>query len=164
MKRSVMTLQVYLLAMFVATSVMAHGKKKDSVESESVEFGEQLDFGRVGKSAETVREVVVEMTDRFRFKPSKLTVKRGETVRLVFRNGGALLHEWIIGMPEEIKKHAALMRRFPNMEHDDPHNVHVPPGEQRELVWQFNRSGTFEFACLLPGHFEAGMKGIVEVQ
>jgi uncharacterized cupredoxin-like copper-binding protein len=128
------------------------------------DYGEQQPFGRAGKRAEAKRTVVVEMSDAFRFTPSTLQFKRGETVRLVFRNTGAQVHEWVIGTPEEIAEHADLMRRFPNMEHDEAHNVHVPAGEERELVWQFNRPGTFAFACLLPGHREAGMHGTTEVR
>ncbi len=110
------------------------------------------------------RTVVVEMSDQMRFSPEALVVKRNETVRFVVRNRGTVMHEMVIGTPEELAEHAALMKRFPDMEHDAPHMAHVKPGASGEIVWNFNRAGTFEFACLAPGHFEAGMIGRVVVR
>jgi len=55
------------------------------------------------------------------------------------------------------------MRKHPNMEHDEPYMVHVASGKRGQIVWQFNRAGAFEFACLIPGHFEAGMRGTITV-
>jgi uncharacterized cupredoxin-like copper-binding protein len=49
------------------------------------------------------------------------------------------------------------------MEHDEPYMVHVAPGKTGEMTWTFNRAGDFEFACLIPGHYEAGMIGKVNV-
>jgi uncharacterized cupredoxin-like copper-binding protein len=63
----------------------------------------------------------------------------------------------------ELKKHAALMQKFPSMEHEDPNAVTVEPGKTGTLIWQFTRAGKFDFACLVPGHFEAGMIGRIEV-
>ena len=88
----------------------------------------------------------------------------GETLQLDFKNTGQMRHEWALGTPFELSEHMELMRRFQNMEHDEPHMVHVDPGQKQQLVWQFNRKGEFAYACLLPGHFEAGMRGTVEVQ
>lgn len=159
----------FLLVLTWADNGLGHGTEDHSgvppaKYAEFAEYGEQQLFGRSGKHAEATRVITLEMTDRFQFQPERLRVKQGETLRLVFRNSGALVHEWVLGTAQEIARHAELMRRFPNMEHDEPHMVHVPPGQERELVWQFNRPGTFVFACLLPGHFEAGMKGTVEVR
>ena len=64
---------------------------------------------------------------------------------------------------QTLNENAALMKKFPNMEHDEPYMAHVPPGKQREIVWTFNRTGEFDFACLLPGHYEAGMVGRIRV-
>ena len=64
----------------------------------------------------------------------------------------------------ENAKHAELMVKFPNMEHDEPYMAHVPPGQTRDIVWTFNRAGTFEFACLIAGHYGAGMKGSITVE
>ncbi len=99
------------------------------------------------------------MSDDMRFTPSRIEVRQGETVRLVMRNTGAVLHELVIGTPKELEAHAALMLKFPGMEHDEPYMAHVKPGETGEIVWTFNRAGEFDFACLIAGHFQAGMRG-----
>jgi uncharacterized cupredoxin-like copper-binding protein len=70
----------------------------------------------------------------------------------------------VIGTPKELQEHAEMMRKHPNMEHDEPYMAHVSPGKTGDIVWTFNREGDFEFACLLPGHFEAGMRGTIRVR
>ena len=80
------------------------------------------------------------------------------------KNDGKTLHEIVLGTQDELAKHAELMRKFPDMEHDEPHIVHVRPGHSEEMIWTFNRPGEFQFACLIPGHFEAGMFGKIIVK
>jgi uncharacterized cupredoxin-like copper-binding protein len=108
--------------------------------------------------------VTIDMADTMRFDPADLVVGRNETVRFVVHNRGATMHEMVIGTPDDLAEHAALMKRFPDMVHDAPHMAHVQPGATGEIVWRFNRAGTFQFACLAPGHFEAGMVGRVVVR
>jgi uncharacterized cupredoxin-like copper-binding protein len=74
-----------------------------------------------------------------------------------------VLHEFVIGTRAENEAHAALMVKFPDMQHDEPWMAHVPPGQVGEVVWTFNRAGTFEFACLMAGHYQAGMAGQLQV-
>lgn len=125
---------------------------------------EQKSFGIAGNKKALTRTVIVDMTDDMRFSPRDLRVKEGDTLRFVFRNKGRVMHEWVLGTAQELKDHAELMRKFPNMDHNEAHMAHVAPGETREMVWHFNRPGTFSFACLMPGHFEAGMVGTVIVE
>ena len=125
---------------------------------------EQKDWGIGGDAADVSRTIEINMTDDMRFTPDQITVKLGETVRLVAINSGQVLHEIVIGSAEELAEHAEMMKKHPNMEHDEPYMAHVDPGEKGEIIWTFNRAGTFEFACLIPGHFEAGMKGTIVVQ
>lgn len=125
---------------------------------------EDTAFGREGDPARAKRTIRVDMADTMRFSPAEITVKRGETVKLVATNKGQVLHEMVLGTADELKKHAEMMRKFPGMEHDEPHMAHVKPGKSGEIVWQFTRPGEFQFACLLPGHFEAGMVGKVTVK
>jgi Cu/Ag efflux protein CusF len=103
------------------------------------------------------------MGDDMRFTPSHIEVKLGETVRLVVHNDGKVLHELVLGTRAELDKHAALMLKHPNMAHDDPWMAHVDPGKSGDIYWTFNRAGSFEFACLIPGHFQAGMRGTLRV-
>ena len=98
-----------------------------------------------------------------RFTPDRIDVRLGETVRFDVSNAGKVMHEFVIGTKKENEAHAALMVKFPNMEHDEPYMAHVPPGKTAELVWQFNRAGEFDFACLIAGHYQAGMVGKIKV-
>lgn len=152
---------IALLSMAATPSVYAHGEKKHTSAAETV--AEQTAWGIAGKPAQVTRTVTIDMTDAMRFTPAKLTVKEGDTVRFVVRNRGRMLHEMVIGTPDELAKHAAMMAKFPNMEHDEPYMVHVDPGKTGEITWTFNRAGQFEFACLIAGHYEAGMRGTLTV-
>ena len=125
---------------------------------------EDTPFGREGDPAHVTRTVRVGMADTMRFTPGSVSVRRGETVRFVVHNDGRVLHEMVLGTAEALARHAELMKRFPEMEHADPNMAHVQPGATGEIVWQFTRPGDFEFACLQPGHFEAGMVGKVHVK
>ncbi len=104
------------------------------------------------------------MRDTMRFTPSHIVVKRGETIRFILTNKGKLKHEMVLGSRSELKEHAALMRQFPEMEHAEPNQVAVGPGKTGELIWQFTQTIKVDFACLQPGHFEAGMVGKVAVK
>lgn len=122
------------------------------------------DFGRPGDPKKVTRTIQVDMRDTMRFSPDNLTVRRGDTVRLKVANKGQVMHELVLGTPEDIQKHWEAMKKHPDMAHDDPSMVHVAPGRTGEIIWQFTRAGEFHFACLLPGHFEAGMRGKVLVK
>lgn len=143
---------------------IAHGDTHSTSPGETAPQVEQTSFGIAGNPAAASRTVTIEMSDRMRFDPATVTVKRGDTVRFVLRNRGAQLHEMVLGTPKELAEHAALMRKFPDMEHDAPYMAHVKPGATGEIVWRFNRAGTFQFACLVAGHFEAGMTGLITVK
>ena len=139
----------------------AHGEKKHAPVAEAA--AEQTAWGIAGQPERITRTITLDMTDAMRFTPDTLTVQEGDTVRFVVNNRGRMLHEMVIGTPEELAKHAALMARFPDMQHDEPYMVHVGPGQAGEIVWHFNRTGAFEFACLITGHYEAGMRGTLTV-
>jgi uncharacterized cupredoxin-like copper-binding protein len=124
----------------------------------------QQAFGVAGDSKKISRTVTVSMSDTMRFEPASIRVQRGETVKFVVRNDGKLMHELVLGTLTDLKAHAEAMRKHPGMAHDEPHLVHVKPGKTQSLVWHFNRSGEFHFACLVAGHFEAGMVGTLAVQ
>jgi len=121
-------------------------------------------YGRPGDPAKVSRTVAIDMSDAMRFTPSLITAKKGETIRFALANSGKVRHEMVLGSSRELKEHAALMRKFPEMEHTDPNRLSVDPGKTGTLVWQFTRAGTFDFACLQPGHFEAGMRGKITVK
>lgn len=124
---------------------------------------EQKDWGIAGDAKKVVRTITLTMADNMRFTPDRIEVKEGETVRLRVRNAGKMLHELVIGTPKELAEHAEMMLKHPGMEHDEPYMVHVTPGKTGQIVWTFNRTGEFEFACLIAGHYQAGMKGSIRV-
>lgn len=148
-----------LMAM-ATVPVLAHG---DKAMSTGPVVKEQKPWGIAGDLKAAKRTVTISMDDKMRFTPDTLSFKEGETVRFIVKNQGKLLHELVIGTRAELDAHAALMEKFPNMAHDEPYMAHVDPGKQGGLVWTFNRAGDFEFACLVAGHFAAGMKGRITV-
>jgi uncharacterized cupredoxin-like copper-binding protein len=125
---------------------------------------EEKAFGRAGDPQKVSRTVRIVGTDDMRYTPAEIRVRRGDTVKFVVRNGGKQLHETVLGTLPELEEHYELMKKFPDMEHDEPHMVHLKPGETGEMVWQFTKVGEFYFGCLMPGHFEAGMIGKIVVR
>lgn len=111
---------------------------------------------------------IIEMTAKegdgvMAFEPAKIVVQQGEQIKFVIKNAGELDHEFMLESFEANKKHAVEMLKNPEMEHDDPNGKRIVSKKQAEIVWKFSKPGTFEYACLIPGHYDAGMRGVVEV-
>ena len=121
------------------------------------------DWGIAGEAKDAQRGIAVGMADNMKFTPERIEVRQGETLKFVVRNTGKVMHEFVIGTKAENAKHAEMMVKFPTMEHDEPYMAHVAPGKTGEIVWTFNRAGEFEFACLIAGHYQAGMVGTITV-
>jgi uncharacterized cupredoxin-like copper-binding protein len=120
--------------------------------------------GNPKRPARTIPITMREMDGKMVFIPDRIEVRRGEQVRFVLRNNGELDHEFMLATTDENLKHAELMKKFPEMEHDDPNGKRLNPKKTGELIWRFTKSGTFEYGCLIPGHREAGMTGFVVVK
>jgi uncharacterized cupredoxin-like copper-binding protein len=103
------------------------------------------------------------MLDTMRFTPDSIMVKQGETIKLIVKNSGKVKHEMVLGTEKELKEHAEVMKKNPEMEHADENQITVQPGKSGEIIWQFTKAGKVNFACLQPGHYEAGMKGALMV-
>lgn len=159
---------LHLFATAMALSSAAAWPHGDEAQSKHHRYDaskvEETAFGHEGDPGKVQRVVRLGMSDAMRFTPADVVIKRGETVKFLVHNDGKVLHEMVLGTPEELKEHAALMKRFPEMEHSDPNMAHVKPGASGEIVWQFTKAGEFQFGCLQPGHFEAGMVGKVTVK
>ena len=139
-----------LNAMAAGTHAGGHGHDDEAI-------------GKPGIASKVTRTVKVDMLDTMRFTPSSFAVKQGETIRFVVKNSGQLPHEMVLGKEKDLKEHYEVMKKNPEMEHDDPNSVSVQPGKTGEMIWQFTKAGKVDFACLHPGHYDAGMKGQVRV-
>lgn len=120
-------------------------------------------IGKPGVASQSTRTINVDMADSMRFTPADISVKQGETVRFVIKNSGQIKHELVLGTQRELKEHYEVMKKNPEMEHADANMLTLAPGKSGEIVWQFTKAGKVDFACLQPGHYDAGMKGAVNV-
>ncbi|MGE8149430.1 cupredoxin domain-containing protein [Pseudomonas frederiksbergensis] len=146
---------------------------------------QSYDFGQPAPAAKASRSVEVVMGD-MSFDPKAIEIKAGETIRFVLVNKGQLLHEFNLGdaamhaahqqemlkmqqsgmlTPTAMKEmdHGAMAGMEHEMKHDDPNSVLVPPGKTAELTWTFTKATNLEFACNIPGHYQAGMVGKLTV-
>ena len=133
----------------------------------SAHDAEHFSAGEPGNPKKPARTIYVTMYDddgTMKFVPARLDVKTGEQVRFIIQNKGEVKHEFTLASVEDNNKHAELMKKYPEMEHDDPNSKTVDPGKTAEILWRFSKTGTFEFACLIPGHREVGMHGAVTVK
>lgn len=126
-------------------------------------------FGEPASAAEADRSVRVRAYDSMTFDPSPVTVEAGETVRFVVTNAGDAQHSFTLGTPAYQHRHEEAMAGMPTGEladhmDDTPNGVVVSPGETGTLTWTFEQGGPVQFACHIPGHYRAGMKGAVRLQ
>ena len=123
--------------------------------------------GTPGDPKKPARTIVVTMKQEYgvmEYVPNRIEVKRNEQIRFVLRNVDKESHEFLLATAADNLKHAAIMKKHPEMEHDDPNAKTVAAGAETEILWRFNKPGTFEFVCLIPGHREQGMVGSVHVK
>ena len=126
--------------------------------------GTETEFGSYDPDMKADRTIEVSMSDDMKFTPDVINVKQGEVLKFVHTNKGKLMHEFVLGTPELLDEHAEMMKKFPGMEHDEPYMLHVPPGKSGAMMWRFDQPGEISFGCLIPGHFDAGMKGKLVVE
>ena len=129
--------------------------------------GEHFSAGEPGDPKQPARVIKVAMREdgkKMFFEPAHITVRKDEQIRFVLSNDGFESHEFVLATVAENRKHAELMRKYSHMEHDDPNAKRLTLLADGEIVWKFTRRGTFEYACLIPGHREAGMHGTIAVK
>ena len=156
------TISFFAAFALATAAILSFGAARSAPAEHSHSHGDPI--GQPGDPKKISRTIQVAMTDQMRFQPASISVRQGETIRFVVRNSGKVKHEMVLGTQAELKEHAELMQKHPEMEHDDPNAVAVEPGKTGQLIWQFTNAGTVDFACLVPGHFEAGMVGKVGVR
>ena len=142
-------------ALLLSLTAVAAGDHADGHHNETI--------GKPGLAAKVTRTIQVDMQDDMRFHAADLSVKQGETIRFVITNSGKLKHEMVLGTDKDLKAHYELMKKFPEMEHADANMITLAPGQRGNIIWQFTKAGKVDFACLQPGHYDAGMKGMVMV-
>nr|WP_256835197.1 cupredoxin family protein [Pseudomonas oleovorans] len=166
MKRLISPLPALLLAALLpALQAQAHeDSHAGHGDMQMMDHGPaQKPWGIAGQADKVDRTVEIRMGDSMRFTPERLQVRQGETIRFVHHNDGKLMHEFVLGTRQTLDEHAAEMLRAPGMAHGEAYMAHVAPEAQGEMIWTFNRAGEFEFACLIAGHYQAGMRGSIEV-
>ena len=146
------------------TEQMHHDDDMDHMHELTHEESHRSDIGKPGTPENVSRTVAITMDDTLRFHPDRISVKAGETIRFFLTNNGDLEHEMVLGSMEELTTHAEMMRSMPDMQHTEPNMARLRPGQRGGIVWQFDKTGTVHFACLIPGHMEAGMVGRVDVE
>lgn len=151
-------------AAILASTLSAHaGGAGDHAHGSGMAKADDWEIGRPGRAEDVTRTIEIDMLEPeaggMVFNPAELRIEPGETIRFVVTNRGVLDHEMIIDTLEANMEHAQVMMRNPDMHHDDPNGVSLAPGESGELIWTFSQAGTFQFACLIPGHMDAGMHG-----
>ena len=142
-------------SLLLAMSAMASGTHAAGHDDEAV--------GKPGVASKITRTITMDMTDNMRFGAPNVTAKQGETIRFIVKNSGKVKHEMVLGTENVLKEHYEVMKKNPEMEHADANMVTVAPGKTGEIIWQFTQAGKIDFACLQPGHYDAGMKGVVMV-
>ena len=145
-------LTILSVACLAASTAVAHEAARDTGASAAKGTGK------------LVLVDIREADGKMLFAPDRLDVAKGETIRFVVHNAGALPHEFVIGTKAANAEHAKMMAEMPGMEHHDSNAISLKPGATKALTWRFAKPGSFEFACLLPGHYEAGMHGEVLVR
>jgi len=155
------TLRLALLTIPVAAPALA-----DAGHAPGSAHGEAA-YGKPGDPRKPTRTMLVTMRDKdgaMIFIPDRFEIRRGEQIRFMLRNSGAVDHEFVLATAEENRKHMEEMMKNPDMEHDDPNAKRLKPGTTGEIVWHFTKAGTFDIACLIPGHLQAGMHATVIVK
>ncbi|MCY1360593.1 Copper binding protein, plastocyanin/azurin family [compost metagenome] len=149
-----------LLLAAIASPALASGSHAGG-HGEAMAVGEP---GQKAKATQTIRITMSETDDgKMIFTPSTFKVRKGQTIRFAVKNAGELDHEFVLDQEDKIMEHKVAMEKFPEMEHDDPNAIRLAAGESGEIIWKFTNDGTFKIACLVPGHYDAGMHGDVTV-
>tara|TARA_R110002126_G_scaffold226044_2_gene370800 strand:- start:3188 stop:3694 length:507 start_codon:yes stop_codon:yes gene_type:complete len=166
MKNIILTTAAFMLFTGSALAAGSHSGGHDG-DVKSDDHNAEMAVGEAGKRADASKTVVVQMKETddgdMIYEPNSLDVKKGQTIHFVVKNKGELVHEFVLDNHSEIMEHKEIMAKFPEMEHDDPNSIRLEPGKTGNIVWKFTNAGKFEFACLIPGHYEAGMKGDLSV-
>jgi uncharacterized cupredoxin-like copper-binding protein len=161
------TSKFYTLAIgiFITLGIPSGGVVARSEHQHDHEAFAAGDPGDPSKPARVVEVTMLDTDDgKMLFTPNTLTVDPGEQIRFQIHNKGRTVHEFMLDSLQHNARHKLAMQKNPEMQHDDPNGKTIDPGQSAEILWRFSKPGTFEFACLIPGHYEAGMHGSIAVK
>jgi uncharacterized cupredoxin-like copper-binding protein len=153
---------IYLSALFVLVAGCGDSGADTTTSATSTQ-GES-GFGSPADPGDADRTVEIDASDEFFFDPADLTVTVGETITFRVVNDGSLTHDFTLGDQATQDEHEAEMAEMGEMAHDQPNVVTIPAGETMEITWTFTEAGTVLIGCHQPGHYAAGMKGLVTVE
>lgn len=185
-KRLIASVLAATLTMPIAAGAYATVEKTDRHSSEPSGADHSSEIGQPGKAADATQTIRIVMRDSS-FDPEKISIQEGETVRFLIANKGEFVHEFNIGTAALHASHQKeMMTMMENgileadrlnrelmkmnmgggetMEHSDPNSTLLEPGESAEIVWTFNTDADLEFACNVPGHYQSGMVGEIEMK
>jgi uncharacterized cupredoxin-like copper-binding protein len=170
----------------IASAQTLHGGGHGAAGHGAAGHGAMVASGQPGDPAAVTRTIDVTLHDNY-YDPEEIVVTPGETVRIAITNAGALVHEFSIATPDMHRQHASDMKML--MDHgvlkpdridraaaekmmasmghgmsQGENSVLLEPGQSGELVWTFGADEGVEFACNVPGHYDAGMMGMIRVK
>ena len=155
------------VALLAATLLSTNASADPAGHSHSHGLGQSFSAGEPGNPKKPARIVQVTMGEsdgKMLFIPARIEVRKGDQIKFVLRNNGELEHEFVLASTADNLKHAEEMKNNPNMAHEEPNGREVEPKQAGEMIWKFTKAGEFEYACLIPGHREAGMVGTIVVK
>ena len=173
----------FSFAVVVAASLALTVSNADAAGNHG--HGSGAGIGEAGTAQDVTRTIDVTMYDNY-YEPEKITVKEGETIRFVVKNEGQLVHEFNIATAAMHKAHGPEMMMMvehgvleadrinwdaaKKMQetmghgmHDGPNSLLLEPGKSGKVIWTFPDHTDLEFACNIPGHYDAGMAGEIKL-
>ncbi len=124
------------------------------------------DIGKAGDASKATRTIEIRQLDTRRFDPAQIEVRKGETVTVRVTNTATSLHEFYLADQKGQDAHQREMAAMGDaeMKMSDTRNRLFPePGETKSVTWTFGDAGEVPFACHMPGHYQAGMRGAFRV-
>ncbi len=116
--------------------------------------------GAQGRATTTQTEVKIKLTE-FGIQSSVTEFKTGVPYHFVVTNAGALPHEIMIMPPLTADQMGMDMEKLDEMALMHIGEDQLQAGATASFDYTFKEAapaGTLEFACHIPGHYEAGMK------
>jgi len=165
---SVLTMAAFTLGLTATSALAAETKKGDmNMVAPAHAEEEEITFGMPGMSNMVTRTITVSMQD-VAYDHKNLKFKNGETIRFILINKDDTDHEFTLGTAEMQAADRERMEKMMDMNmpmemEGEANAVSVPALQTKELIWTFKGPSQIEFACNIPGHYDAGMKGDLTV-